>query len=738
MATIRDVAELAGVSIATVSNVLNGKVSVESEKYRRVQEAVKELNYRPNYNAQHLKKGKTKLIGILLPDLETPYQDIYKGICNTFESKQYYPILKLTKNDYLLEQEMIQSFLDLGVSGVIGVPARSQKNKKYDEIKERNISLVVIERRIEDMDCNYVIFDNANLIRRKVTELAKENEPDSILLIYQKGYYTGDEECRKGFLQSGKGSEENIVVVNSERDEAFRRIYDELILRGNVIRHLITSTMKLALAANEAAEMLNLNIQIYALANENWNLYNVYKRINTINRDMIMAGIKAAQMIVDQQGANADIQTFYLKRKPQEEKMEFYVSQQKKELHVLALDSESTEVLERLSHTMDAKANIHVTYHKRSYTELKESLDAEMKSPVCNYDIVMIDKPWLPYYTSQEFLYELRRELGQDMLKQYPEVIRKCFYSYDKTRCILPMISSIQAIYYRKDWFEDMEMKAKFQGKYGIPLNPPQSWKEYNVISEFFTRAHNPDSPFAYGTALSTAGANSMVSEFYPRQWAFNGTVVDRWGDVELRQDGNIRALNNLRETYNYCRKDIHYDTKDDEMFFQILHGEVPMVMGFASHYYPQKYKEPTCEHLIGVVQVPRGKSILGGYCMGVNNKSKYIEEACEYLRFMISDEMSIANMRMNGCIPTVAVYNHTGLRMKYPWIDLVASSYANGGSRDKLFAADGKQILPEAVDNVLADMIREALTTNLDTHDLLEDAEEKVLNMIKHCFETF
>jgi len=738
MATIKDVAERAGVSIATVSNVLNGKVSAESEKYKLVQEAVKELNYRPNYNAQHLKKGKTKLIGVLLPSLEVPYQDIYTGICKVFEGKQYFPILKLMGNDYLLEQEMLQSFLDLSVSGIIIVPAKSQKNKKYEEIEKQNIPLVVIERRIEDMDCNYVIFDNASLINHKVTELAKDCGPDGILLIHQKGYYTGDEECRKGYLHSGKGREENIVVVGSERDEAFRRVYEQLILRGEEVRHMITSTMELALVTNEAAEMLNLDVEIHTLANDSWNLYNAYKRIHTIKRDMIMAGIKAAKMITDQQGANADIQTFYLKRKPQEEKRRFYVSGQKKELHVLALDTEATDVLEKLSYTMDAKRNIHVTYHKRSYTELKEGLDAEMISSGCNYDIVMIDKPWLPYYTSQDFLYELRRELGQDMLKQYPEVIRKCFYPYDKKRCILPMISSIQAIYYRKDWFEDREMKAQFQSKYGIPLNSPQSWKEYNMISEFFTREYNPDSPFVYGTALSTAGANSLVCEFYPRQWAFNGKVVDRWGDVVLLQDGNARALNNLRKTYHYCRKDIHYDTKDDEMFSLILHGEVPMVMGFASHYYPQKYKEPTCEHLLGVIQVPRGKSILGGYCMGINNKSKYIEEACEYLRWMISDEMSIANMRMNGCIPTVAVYNHTGLRMKHPWMDLVASSYANGGSRDKLIADDGKQILPEALDNVLAKMIHEALTTNLDTHDLLENTEEKVLNMIKGNFETF
>lgn len=738
MATIKDVAKLAGVSIATVSNVLNGKVSAESEKYRLVQEAVRELNYRPNYNAQNLKKGKTRLIGVLLPQLESPYQDIYFGLCKIFESKQYYPILKLTGDDCLLEQDMLRSYLDMGVSGIITVPARTQTSSVYQEIEKRGIPLVVVERRLEGMDCNYVVFDNATLIRHQIQEFRGRWDPAEIFLLHRKGYYTSDEDCRRGFLQSGQGREENIIAVSSECDESFKKVYEQFVFRGSRIKCILAATLGLARVAYEVAEMLNREVQIYALADNGWNVHNVYKNIHTIKRDMIMAGMKAGQMIVEQEEHRGDIQTFYLKRKPQEQRSEVYVSGVKKELKVLALDSEATEVLEKLSAAADAKSNLHVTYDKKSYSELKEALDKEMESPVCSYDIVMIDKPWLPYYTSQEFLYEMRKELGQDMLKQYPEVIRKSFFPYDKRRCVLPMISSIQAIYYRKDWFEDVETKAAFQGHYGVPLALPRSWKEYNMICEFFTRECNPDSPFAYGTTINTSDKNSLISEFYPRQWAFNGTVVDRWGDVVLSQDGNVRALNNLRETYRFCEREIKYETKDDEMFSAILHGEAAMVMGYASHYSPQKYKEQTCAHLLGVTQVPRGKSILGGYCMGINNKSPNIKESCEYLRWMISDEMSIANMRMNGCIPTYAVYNHTGLRLKYPWMDLVNQSFANGGSRDKVIAADGKQILPEAVDNVLGEMLLEALKSKRDTEELLLEAEEKVLKMIENSIETF
>ena len=738
MATIKDVAKLAGVSIATVSNVLNGKVSAESEKYRLVQDAVKELNYRPNYNAQNLKKGKTKLVGVLLPSLEAPYNSIYQGICKVFEGDKYYPILKLTNDNALLEQDLIHAFFNLGVAGIISVPAKSEPGEVHKEIEQRKLPFVAVERRLKEMDCNYVMFDNANLIRHQIKEFNGKWGCDELFLIHRKGYYTSDEDCRKGFLQSRIGKEENIIVVNSDKDESFSKIFDQFVKAKDHIKCVMTSTLPLAFVVYEVSKMLNQKVEIYALAEEGWNQHNCLNHIHTIKRDMLKAGMQAAQMLIAQEEYHGDIQTYYLKQKPEEKQTVASVFTIRKELHVLAFEGEATDVLEKLSTSVEAKLNVHVTFHKKSYVELQKALQEELENDGCNYDILMIDKPWLPYFVNQDFLYELRKDLGQEILKRYPEYIRKSFGNYDKRRCVLPMISSIQVIYYRKDWFEDQEMKAMFLGKYGVPLTPPKSWKEYNMISEFFTQKFNPDSPFVYGTTISTNDNNNLISEFYPRQWAFNGTVVDRWGDLVLTQDGNIRALNNLRETYQYCNHNSSYGTKDDEMFYEILHGEVPMVMGFASHYTPMKYKDQTCAHLLGITQVPRGKSILGGWCMGINNKSANIKEACEYLRWMISDEMSIANMRMNGCIPTYAVYNNTELQIKYPWLNLVSSTFAHGRMRDKVIAADGKQIFPEEIDEIIGGMVLEALNTKKSTADILSETEDKLLHMIEQGIATF
>ena len=159
----------------------------------------------------------------------------------------------------------------------------------------------MVERRLEGIDCNYVVFDNATLIRHQVQEFQGKWKPEEILLLHRKGYYTSDEDFRRGFLQSGQGMEENIIAVSSECDESFKKVYEQFVARKDGIRCVLTSTLGLARVTYEVAEMLKQEVQIYALADDGWNMHNVYKNIHTIKRDMIMAGMKAGQMIAEQE-----------------------------------------------------------------------------------------------------------------------------------------------------------------------------------------------------------------------------------------------------------------------------------------------------------------------------------------------------------------------------------------------------------------------------------------------------
>ena len=95
MATIREIAELAGVSIATVSNVLNNKPGVKQETAETILQIADKLNYRPNLNARSLKLGDSRTVGIITEDLtvfNTP--EIVDGVASVCEAHSYHYLLE--------------------------------------------------------------------------------------------------------------------------------------------------------------------------------------------------------------------------------------------------------------------------------------------------------------------------------------------------------------------------------------------------------------------------------------------------------------------------------------------------------------------------------------------------------------------------------------------------------------------------------------------------------------------
>ena len=90
MPTIKDVARLAGVSHGTVSNVINGAKSVNSQIVKRVRKAMEELGYQPDAKARSMRNSKTRLIGVVLPDItQRKYATLYTGLELKLRSQGY-------------------------------------------------------------------------------------------------------------------------------------------------------------------------------------------------------------------------------------------------------------------------------------------------------------------------------------------------------------------------------------------------------------------------------------------------------------------------------------------------------------------------------------------------------------------------------------------------------------------------------------------------------------------------
>lgn len=158
--TMRDVAERAGVSVTTVSHVINNTRNVSPATRQKVEQAMHSLGYQPNVLARSLRKGETHTIGIILPDSTNPYfAEVARGIEDASFSQGYSVILCNSDNDLEKERHYTNVLLEKQVDGIIMVAAGSSgENIHY--LLERDIPLVLVDRHVPDIRVDYVLADN--------------------------------------------------------------------------------------------------------------------------------------------------------------------------------------------------------------------------------------------------------------------------------------------------------------------------------------------------------------------------------------------------------------------------------------------------------------------------------------------------------------------------------------------------------------------------------------------------
>lgn len=143
-ATIRDVAKLAGVSPATVSQVVNGSRPVAAATRQRTLDVITQLGYRPNVFGRGLRTKRSHLVGIVLPDLSNPfYPTLVRGVQDRLGSNGYHAVIGNTDGDPARERELLVELMDRGVDGLIHV-SFTLRSTDFSAIASRGVPLVVV------------------------------------------------------------------------------------------------------------------------------------------------------------------------------------------------------------------------------------------------------------------------------------------------------------------------------------------------------------------------------------------------------------------------------------------------------------------------------------------------------------------------------------------------------------------------------------------------------------------
>lgn len=161
MATIREVSRLAGVSPSTVSRVLNGTANVDIEKRNRVLEAIGRTHYQPNELARALYKKSSKIIGLIVPNIENPFfSELARVIEEAAFNYGFRLLLCNSNNDTKKEQININMLNQMKADGIILITNSGETGKM---IADCNLPVVIVDRHVPDTgEIAFIESDNYN------------------------------------------------------------------------------------------------------------------------------------------------------------------------------------------------------------------------------------------------------------------------------------------------------------------------------------------------------------------------------------------------------------------------------------------------------------------------------------------------------------------------------------------------------------------------------------------------
>jgi hypothetical protein len=163
MATIKDVARMAGVSLATVSKYINGG-NVRPENARMIAEAITALDFRANPFARSLKMQHSKAVGILLPDISAPFFGaVVTALDSVLRGQGYHTIISCYNGNHALERDNLLYLISTGIQGLIYIPENLTAEEYYELTGKHNVPMVQMDRFIQGVDCDAVMEDNTRI-----------------------------------------------------------------------------------------------------------------------------------------------------------------------------------------------------------------------------------------------------------------------------------------------------------------------------------------------------------------------------------------------------------------------------------------------------------------------------------------------------------------------------------------------------------------------------------------------
>lgn len=301
--TIRDIAEQAGCGVATVSSYLNGG-HVRPKNQEKIEAAIHELHYTVNETARQLKTNRTKMIGAVIPELDSTFcAQVLSEIEDTLRQHGYAMLVCDCRSDPEREKESVTFLMNRRVDGLFAIPVDAS-GANFRTFSGSGHPLVLIDRQIDSLDCSTVCVDNRKAIRSAV-ELLISKGHRKVGMIAGPQTNNAAKQRLKGFEQAcedyGILPENRFVYFGDDSIESGTRGIQTLLQTEQDMTAVVVSnyqmTMGAVIGTNEMGVEIPERVSLIGFDNPQF-ARAVHPRLTIVNQPVKAIGSRAAELML--------------------------------------------------------------------------------------------------------------------------------------------------------------------------------------------------------------------------------------------------------------------------------------------------------------------------------------------------------------------------------------------------------------------------------------------------------
>lgn len=721
MATIKDVAKLAGVSHGTVSNVLNGRGNVSVEKVEAVIRAAQQMGYELNAQAQLLRAKSRNAIALILPNMHAEqHHQLYEGLHHSFKGHFDGELdVYLTDDVAATERSILKKLAGKGYQTVIAVSCLARAEEYYQTLKLSQAHILFVYRRPLGAT-THVSLDYAQAAREIGSTMRKRGFSTVGVLADPLHYPYVDAFIRE--LTRTLGPSRRVMVCNSPPAESYKTAF-ELFRDGppDAIIAMDNEKARYSVIANTLRNPANAPV-LYRLSDslqpqqegEYYYQMNYQGLAEAIAKTLTSEPAATLPTTIRNRGFSR------LSASPTQ-----VPSPVSESLNVLLLPSPSSEALNKLLPHFYKQTGINVHLVTHPYDELFDILSHLDAHPY--YDVLRLDVAALPWF-AHRILTPLDDVLPAlpDLLDNYDKHIVDKYCRVNQVSYAVPFDASSQLLFYRRDLFNDTMLSRMFYERFGRELQVPSTFQEFDTIADFFTGLHQPGNPQRpMGTSMTLGNSALIATEYLTRYYAMGGQLLKKGGPPHLDRDIAIAALQDylhqlsvsmpLQENWwsaavkRFEQGELAMQIAYMNLFNDVAHSPILPALGYAS--------------------VPGGIPQLGGGSLGLSRYSKKHREAAVFFDWLYSEEIVEHRVLLGGSSARKSLCHNQQIIQQYPWFGTLAENVPKG-IRESCWH-DGAPFDLRSAERVIGLGVSYAINALKNIEQVIDDINQRLLDYV-------